>query len=103
MNRHELEKAASGDWAAIFRTIMLVIVLGVLTWVGTSINALRDQSSAQNVNFTELKTKFDDLNATIVPLSDAVPKLGRDIDKVDLQVADHERRITELEQVRKLH
>lgn len=92
----------STGWHAGLRTVVLFVILGVLTWVGTSISKLNDSSTVQNISSAKLQTKFEDLETSIRPLADAVPKLGRDIDKLDLQSSDHERRISDLEHQRSM-
>ncbi|GLQ96456.1 hypothetical protein [Dyella mobilis] len=86
----------------IASTIVLWLILAVMGWVGISINQLRDASNAQNIAQAQMQTKFDDMQQSLKPLSDALPAVSREVDKHDVQLADHERRIAALEQVKGL-
>jgi hypothetical protein len=81
---------------------VLWLILAVMGWVGVSINQLRDASNAQNIAQAQMQTKFDDMQQTLKPMADALPTLSREVDKHDLELVDHERRITNLEQIKGL-
>lgn len=86
----------------ILRTLMLAIVLAVMAWVGESINQLRSASSDQSKAQAVMQAKFDDMQQSLKPLGEAFPSLSREVDKHDVQLQDHERRITALEQLKGL-
>lgn len=86
-----------GEWV---RNVMLGLILAVMGWVGTSVDKLNDESSAQREAQAKLQQKLDDLESSIKPITDQVPNLAREVDKLDLQSTDHERRIQDLESAR---
>ena len=102
MTEHLPPRPHHGGTGEIIRTIVLWLILSVLGWVGWTMNRLTDASNAQNVAQATMQAKFEDLEKSIKPVTDQVPGLAREVDKLDLQIADHERRIADLEQVRGL-
>lgn len=89
-----------GGTGEMLRTVVLWLILAVMGWVGVTINQLRDASNEQNVAQAQMQTKFDDMQQSLKPVTDALPTLTREVDKLDLQVTDHERRIQDLEATR---
>lgn len=89
-----------GVWGEWVRNVMLGLILAVMGWVGTSVDKLNDESSAQRESQAKLQQKLDDLEGAIKPVTDQMPNLAREVDKLDLQSADHERRIQDLETAR---
>lgn len=89
-----------GGTGEMLRTVVLWLILAVMGWVGVTINQLRDASNEQNVAQAQMQTKFDDMQQSLKPVTDALPTLTREVDKLDLQLVDHERRIQDLETTR---
>lgn len=77
----------------IQRSVLLYLILAVMGWVGYSVNQ-------QNITQAQMQAKFDDMQQSLKPISDALPTLSREVDKHDLQLSDHDRRISALEQAR---
>lgn len=93
---------SSAGKGALQRTIILYVLLAVMSYVGVSITQLQKSSGDQEKAQAVMQTKFDDLQTTLKPVTDALPTLEREVDKLDLQSADHDRRITALEQLKGL-
>ena len=92
-----LDSVSDRGWGSALRTVVLYMIVGVMGWVGVTINHLANASSAQNVSMMRLQTQFESLQSSIVPLNSAMPSLSHDVDSLMLRQQEHERRITDLE------
>jgi len=86
----EVKHKGAGE---IQRSVLLYLILAVMGWVGYSVNQ-------QNITQAKMQAKFEDMQESLKPVTDALPSLSREVDKHDIQLSDHERRITALEQTR---
>ena len=84
--------AAEGrrNWNSV-RVVLEGLILAGILW---SISNQTDQTKA----IVRLQTQLENIQATGTQMAATIPPLSREVDKLDLQAADHERRITELEQ-----
>lgn len=82
------------NWQSV-RVVLEGLILAGILW---SISNQTDQTKA----IVKLQTQMDSIQTNGLQLSQTIPPLSREVDKLDLRVADHDRRLTELEQVRKL-
>jgi hypothetical protein len=89
---HTHANESARNWNSV-RVVLEGLILAGLCW---AINNQTDQTKA----IVKLQTQIETIQASSQTISAAIPTLAREVDKLDLQTADHERRIAELEQVK---
>lgn len=82
------------NWNSV-RTVLEGLILAGILW---SINNQADQTKA----IVRLQTQIETMQSTGSAVASAIPQLSREVDKLDLLTSDHERRINDLEQVRRM-
>ncbi len=82
------------NWNSV-RTVLEGLILAGILW---SINNQTDQTKA----IVRLQTQIETMQSTGSAIATVIPQLSREVDKLDLLTGDHERRIGELEQTRRL-
>lgn len=92
-----LEQTPQRGWQSV-RTILEALILAGILWLVRS-------TSAQSEAIVRLQTQLEGMqhdNGALAQQLAAMPAMAREVDKLGLRADDHERRLSELEQVRKL-
>ncbi len=92
-------------WHDGLRTVVLYVLTGVIGWVGLTISQQSSAIADQSKSIVKLQVQIESMqkdNTAVVNQLAVLPVMSREVDKIQLEVDSHERRITELEQVRKL-
>lgn len=78
------------NWNSV-RVVLEGLILTGILW---SISTQSEQTKA----IVRLQTQIEGIQQSSVTVANAIPALSREVDKLDLQASDHERRINDLEQ-----
>ena len=76
------------------RTVVMYVLVGVIAWVGLSIQKQTESINNVNVSNAKLEQKVEDLGVTI---SASVPQLVVDMASTKARVDSNERRLSVLE------
>jgi hypothetical protein len=83
------------NWQSV-RTVLEGLILAGICWLIRS-------TGMQGEAIIKLQTQFESQQQANASLISAMPSLARQVDKIQLQVDSHERRVSDLEQLRRVH
>lgn len=100
MTNFKDEVTAQGvrNWQSV-RTLLEALILVGVIWLGSS---AQEQAKATVQTQTQMSAMRDEIRDLRDQLN-GVPQIARGMAKIEVRMDEHERRINELEQVRKLH
>jgi len=99
------EQQRPHTWQDVTRTVVLYVLTGVIGWVGLTISQQSSAIGEQSRSIVKLQVQIESMqrdNAQLVQQLATLPVLSREVDKIQLEIDGHERRISELEQTKRL-
>lgn len=86
-------------WERHLQSLLMVMVAGLIGWVGLSITGIREDNVRMSERISALTATVERLEERL-SISLTAPQVQRELEARDMRIEDHEKRIRTLENVR---